>query len=253
MSHVTLRLEGRAAVITLDRPEARNALTGEMIDLLVARLGEADADERVRAIVLTGADPAFCAGLDLGALASESGGLRGRKWHSRPWPQTRKPVIGAVNGPAVTGGLEIALRCDFLVASERASFADTHARVGILPGWGLSALLPHAIGVRRAIEMSVTGNFMAADEALRFGLVNRVVPHPELLPAALALAEDIAGVDPEAAVAMLAALRKVAEVAVGDGFAVEAEARSAYRKASRPDDVARDRAAVIERGRSQVQ
>ncbi len=99
-----------------------------------------------------------------------------------PFPKLTKPLIGAINGVAVTGGFELALNCDFLVASERAKFGDTHARVGVMPGWGLTVLLPQAIGVRRAREMSFTGNFLSAEEALQFGLVNHVVAHDELLP-----------------------------------------------------------------------
>jgi enoyl-CoA hydratase len=122
-------------------------------------------DPSVRAVVLTGAGTAFCAGLDLRELGKSGANLRlvgpaaGRP---RPWRATTKPVIGAVNGPAVTAGLEIALTCDFLIASEQASFGDTHARVGVLPGWGLSYLLPQAVGVRRAREMSLTGRLVGA-------------------------------------------------------------------------------------------
>jgi len=106
-----------------------------------------------------------------------------------------KPVIGAVNGVAITGGFELALNCDFLVASEFAKFGDTHSRVGVMPGWGLTVLLPQAIGVRRAREMSFTGNFMLAQEALHFGLVNHVVAHIDLLPFTRHLARDIVGND----------------------------------------------------------
>ena len=105
-----------------------------------------------------------------------SSGARG------PFPRLTKPLIGAINGVAVTGGFELALNCDFLIASEHAKFGDTHTRVGVMPGWGLTVLLPQAIGVRRAREMSFTGNFMSADEALDVGLVNHVVPHAELIP-----------------------------------------------------------------------
>mgnify|MGYP000160953234 CR=1 FL=1 len=104
-----------------------------------------------------------------------------------------KPVIAAISGYAVAGGLELALNCDFLVASEHAKFGDTHTRVGVMPGWGLTVLLPQAIGVRRAREMSFTGNFMLADEALAFGLVNHVVPHDDLMPVTRAIAADIIG------------------------------------------------------------
>ena len=112
-----------------------------------------------------------------------------------PFPTLTKPLIGAVNGVAVTGGLEYALNCDFLVASEHAKFGDTHSRVGVMPGWGLTVLLPQAIGIRRAREMSFTGNFMLADEALAFGLVNHVVAHAELMPFTRQLALDIIGND----------------------------------------------------------
>ena len=126
--------------------------------------------------MLTGADPAFCAGLDLKELAAggealrETGAAGGTRRRQRgPFPEMATPVIGAVNGVAITGGFELALACDFLVASERARFADTHARVGIMPGWGLTVLLPEAIGVRRAKEMSTTGNFLDADDRARLG------------------------------------------------------------------------------------
>ena len=118
-----------------------------------------------------------------------SDGVRG------PFPKLSKPLIGAVNGVAITGGFELALNCDFLVASEHAKFGDTHSRVGVMPGWGLTVLLPQAIGIRRAREMSFTGNFMLADEALAFGLVNHVVPHAELIPTTRRLALDIIGND----------------------------------------------------------
>ena len=178
------------STITLNRPAKRNALSSELFAAMQGALVEADGDERVCAIVLTGADPAFCAGLDLEELGSTGKNLRvggPRPWQPGggrlpPWPVMTKPVIGAINGAAVTGGLELALQCDFLVASDRARFADTHARVGIMPGWGLTVLLPQAVGVRRAKEMSLTGNYVGAEEALALGLVNRVVPHEELLP-----------------------------------------------------------------------
>ena len=112
-----------------------------------------------------------------------------------PLPACTKPIIGAINGAAITGGFEIALNCDFLVASDRARFADTHARVGIQPGWGLTVLLPQAVGLRRAREMSATGNFIDAETALAWGLVNHVVPHDELLATVRGLAADIVSND----------------------------------------------------------
>jgi enoyl-CoA hydratase len=141
----------RIATITLNRPEARNALSSEVLRLLPQRLREVDADDAVDVIILTGTDPAFCAGLDLKELGSTGANLGAGGGGGRgPFPELAKPIIGAVNGPAITGGFELALACDFLVASDRARFGDTHARVGVMPGWGLTVLLPQAIGVRRA-------------------------------------------------------------------------------------------------------
>ena len=128
-------------------------------------------------------------------MAAAADGRRNGDGVRGPFPRLSKPLIGAVNGVAITGGFELALNCDFLVASEHAKFGDTHSRVGVMPGWGLTVLLPQAIGVRRAREMSFTGNFMLADEALAFGLVNHVVPHAELIPTTRRLALDIIGND----------------------------------------------------------
>ena len=191
---VLLDISERIATITLNRPEARNALSSDVLRLLPKRLRQAEASDDVDVIVLTGADPAFCAGLDLKELGSTGGNVGGTGSRDRgPFPHVTKPIIGAINGVAITGGFELALNCDFLVASEHAKFGDTHARVGVMPGWGLTVLLPQAIGVRRAREMSFTGNFMLADEALAFGLVNHVVAHAELLPFTRQLAHDISG------------------------------------------------------------
>jgi Enoyl-CoA hydratase/isomerase len=146
------------ATVTLNRPARRNALSAELITDLRRVLTDLDARPDVRVIVLTGADPAFCAGLDLTELGQPDSPL-GRVARGPVIPDLASPLIGAINGVAVTGGLELALACDFLVASERAGFADTHARVGIQPGWGLTVALPEAVGLRRAREMSATGNF----------------------------------------------------------------------------------------------
>jgi enoyl-CoA hydratase len=190
-SDVLYEVSDRIATITINRPEARNALTSEMLARIPQRMLDAEADDDVDVIILTGTDPAFTAGLDLKELGTDGSNLAGgsgadgsrNSYGVRgPFPTLTKPLIGAINGVAVTGGLEYALNCDFLVASERAKFGDTHSRVGVMPGWGLTVLLPQAIGIRRAREMSFTGNFMLADEALAFGLVNHVVPHADLIP-----------------------------------------------------------------------
>lgn len=181
------------ANVTLHRPEARNALNAELAAAIPAAVQTCDADPSVRAIILTGADPAFCAGFDLRDVAA--GERRGENPHLGWWgalPPTRVPVIGAINGAAVTGGLELALACDLRIASERARFGDTHAKVGVLPGWGLTILLPEAVGRARALQMSLTGELVDAPTALAWGLVNEVVPHDELLPRARAVAAMVA-------------------------------------------------------------
>lgn len=228
----------RVAVLTLNRPEARNALDAELLRALPAAVRSADEDDAVDVIVVTGADPAFCAGLDLKLLGTGGGGsFFDDGGVGRPWARTTKPVIGAVNGPAVTGGLEIALHCDFLVASERARFADTHARVGILPGWGLTVLLPQAVGARRAREMSLTGNFLSAQDALAAGLVNRVVPHDELLPTTLATARDIASGNQDAVRALLASYDRVLAVTPEEGHRLEAETARGWNARLGPDAI----------------
>jgi len=184
-------------VLTLNRPEARNALSTELFETLHASLAEADADDAVRAVVLTGADPAFCAGVDL-----KQAQQLGREYFSRfaehdcmaAIAGLRTPIIGAINGPTFTGGLEIALACDFLIASQRAVFADTHARVGILPGGGMTARLPQVLGAAMARRLSMTGEVIDAARAEHIGLVTEVVAHEDLLPRALGLAGQIAEV-----------------------------------------------------------
>jgi enoyl-CoA hydratase len=251
-------VDGIATVI-LHRPEARNALNSELRAALPAALRAADEDDRVRAIVLTGSDPAFCAGVDLKELGATGRNMRGEETDAgaerlgAPWPVMTKPVIGAINGPAVTGGLELALHCDFLVASERARFADTHARVGVMPGWGLTVLLPQAVGLRRAKEMSLTGNFLTAAEALAWGLVNHVVPHEELLPAALGLARDIASNDAEGVATLLASYKEAALTTAAEGLLIEERVSRAWRdQRFDPAEVERRRAAVVARGRAQT-
>ncbi len=250
----------RIATITLHRPEARNALSGELIANLRAAVASAHTDDDVDVVILTGSDPAFCAGLDLKELGSGAAQLTGTRPGSStpvaergPLPPGPKPVIGAVNGAAITGGFELALACDFLVASDRARFADTHARVGIQPWWGLTVLLPQAIGYRRAREMSATGNFCDAETALRWGLVNHVVPHDDLLPFTRGLAADIVSSDQRAVRQIYATYAEGSRVTVGDAWLVESEAASAWQgRGVDTDEVERRRRDVVDRGRSQL-
>ena len=254
-----LEVSDRTATVTLNRPETRNALSSELIRELRRAVGAAEADDGVDAIILTGADPAFCAGLDLKELGSggellrsDATGESAPAGHG-PLPPTTKPLIGAINGVAVTGGFEVALGCDFLVASERARFADTHARVGLQPGWGLSVLLPQAVGVRRAREMSATGNFIDAPTALAWGLVNHVVAHEDLLPFARSLAADIASNDQRAVRRLLATYAEGSELTGADAWALESRVAADWQQAGfDPSEVERRRAGIMDRGRSQT-
>jgi enoyl-CoA hydratase len=265
---VLVEVDGPVATVTLNRPDARNALDRALRKALPTTLQELDGRDDVAAIVLTGADPAFCAGLDLKELAAGGDALRetgaagprdggaaapGDARRTGPFPRLATPVIGAINGVAITGGFEVALACDYLVASERARFADTHARVGIMPGWGLTVLLPAAVGVRRAKELSTTGNFLDAETALAWGLVNHVVPHEELLPFCRRLGHDVASIDP---VAVRRMLQTYDEGSLRDGagaWALEAEVAAAWQgEGLDPAALEASRRAVIARGRTQL-
>lgn len=179
----------RVRTLTLNRPQSRNALSAALRDRFFAALADAEADDDIDVVILTGADPVFCAGLDLKELAGQTA----LPDISPRWPAMTKPVIGAINGAAVTGGLELALYCDILIASEHARFADTHARVGLLPTWGLSVRLPQKVGIGLARRMSLTGDYLSATDALRAGLVTEVVAHDQLLPTARRVAASIVG------------------------------------------------------------
>jgi enoyl-CoA hydratase len=254
---VLVETAGGVCTITLNRPNARNALSSSLMLASAAAIEAAEADADVDVIVLTGADPAFCAGLDLRELGDTGANLVGgrgdgtERWTNpiqATW-EVSTPVIGAINGPCVTGGFELALGCDFLVASERATFGDTHGRVGVSPGGGMSVLLPMAIGLRAAKEMSLTGNFVDAHEAHRLGLVNHVVAHEELMPRALALAADIAANDGPTVRHLKRLYDDNARMTVGDALANEQEIFRSYRVDFA--EIERRRRAIVERGRSQ--
>jgi len=254
---ILTEIADRVAVVTLNRPEARNALDPALTAALPDAIAACDARDDVDAIVLTGADPAFCAGVDLKSLSTDSEVRHVVSSDAdeliRPFPETTKPVIGAINGAAVTGGFEVALTCDFLVASERARFADTHARVGIMPGWGLTVLLAEAVGHRRAREMSITGNFVDAQTALVWGLVNHVVAHDELLAFARQLALDVASNDAAGVQNVLATYREEERTTDRETRRIELRRSQTWLESQRgvADEVAKRREAVMARGRSQ--
>ena len=176
------------ATLTLNRPQAMNALSRALRAELVRAFDDVAADPAIGVVILTGAGRAFCAGLDLKELGAtgvdpaSTGAAVADGDIVQAMARCDRPIIGAINGFAVTGGFELALACDVLIATPDARFADTHARVGIMPGWGLSQKLSRAIGIYRAKELSLTGNYLPAQQAAAWGLVNRVVQPEELLP-----------------------------------------------------------------------
>ncbi|SDE54925.1 enoyl-CoA hydratase [Pseudonocardia oroxyli] len=244
---------GAVRIITMNRPAARNALSGDLIVALYAALVAADAAEPVRAVVLTGADPAFCAGVDLKQAAAEGEAYFRRHRDSPVIEQTglmRTPIVGAVNGAAFTGGLELALGCDFLVASERAVFADTHTRVGVRPGGGMTARLPSLVGMGRARRMSLTGEVLDAAEAARIGLVTEVVAHGRLLDRAVELAT--AAAEPPADV--VADVKRMYVEGSGAPVLAALATETAIARSGRTDMAALEerRRAVMARNRAQL-
>lgn len=254
MPVIRVERAGEVATLTLDRPDAMNALSAELCDAIGHAFLELGRQGSARVVILTGAGRAFCAGVDLKELAS---GTRPATQISsdemigavRNFPG---PVIAAVNGFAITGGFELALACDFIIASSEARFADTHARVGIQPGWGLSQKLPRLIGMGRAKELSFTGNYLDAETACAWGLANRVVAPEELLPTCHALAQDMLSCDP----ASLRAYKRVIDegfaMTYGDGLRHESELATASMKQVSAEDVAARRERVQRRGRQQA-
>ena len=253
---VTIERDGPVAVVTMNRPDAMNALSRGLRAELAAAMEAVNADPEVRAVVLTGAGTrAFTAGLDLKELGIEGlGAANAAEPLANPVKAIEtcaKPVIGAINRVAITGGFEVAVACDILIASENARFADTHARVGIMPGWGLSQKLSRLIGISRAKELSLSGNFLDAHTACAWGLVNRVVAADDLLAVAKQLAADIATADPGMVQAYKALIDQGFALPFGEAMALEHAKSSAANGGVDPGEVEARRRAVMERGRAQ--
>ena len=253
MSVIRVERSGEIATVVLDRPEALNALSTQLCDAIGMTFLELAREGEVRAVVLTGAGRAFSAGVDLKELAS--GERRVAQLGAQEMIEAVRhfpgPVIAAVNGFAITGGFELALACDFIVASREARFADTHARVGILPGWGLSVKLPRLVGIGRAKELSFTGNYLDAETACAWGLVNRVTEPDELLPTCLALANDALSCQPQVLRDYKQLIDEGFASTYGDALAHEAEVSGKMMRNVSAADVAQRRDAVQSRGRNQ--
>ena len=244
-------------VLTLNRPRAANALSMELRRTLTTAIDRLAATPDVRVLILTGAGNAFCAGLDLKELGAAAEGTRvlGAGPETDPVAALRRfagPVIGAINGATITGGFELAMACDVLIASTHARFADTHARVGVMPGWGLSQILPRLLGPYRAKELSLTGNFLSAAKAEAWGLVNRVVEPDQLLPEALQLARDMLSTVPEMLVAYKRLIDDGYAMNFQDGVAEEKKRSKAWSASITGSQIEQRRNAVQARGKLQT-
>jgi enoyl-CoA hydratase len=253
MSVLLVEKSGGIATITLNRPEALNALSAELRLAIERTFRDLAKDSEVRVAILTGAGRAFSAGIDLKELSRGSVERSGAADYDMIGAirDFGAPLIGAVNGHAITGGFELALACDFLIASEHAQFGDTHARVGIVPGWALSQKLQRLIGIGRAKELSLTGNFIGAEQAERWGLVNRVVPASQLMPVCQKLAQDMLSCDPPS-------LRRYKQMidagyagTLADGLALERRMSREHLADVTPEAIAQRRAGIQDRGRQQ--
>jgi enoyl-CoA hydratase len=242
------------ATVTLNRPEKLNALNRELRKTFCQAMQELRADPEVRVVIITGAGRAFCVGLDLRELGTAQGGVRdeGKVSFVSVIDDMEVPVIAAVNGFAITGGFELALACDLIIAADTAQFADTHARVGVMPGGGMSARLPRAVGIRKAKELSLTGNYLPAREAERMGLVNRAVPASDLMAAARELATQIAGANQKIVRQMKQLYERTTRTSLQEALQIEQEAFSAFNRAADLGELGGARESVMQRGRAQA-
>jgi enoyl-CoA hydratase len=228
-AHALIEQRGHVLVVTMNRPEARNALSPSMMALMRQAWDRVDADPGIRVCVLTGAGGAFCAGADLKAMTADHPGsrlgdldlavieplLKGRR--------LSKPLIAAVEGPAIAGGTEILQACDIRVAGQSARFGVSEARWGLFPLGGSAVRLPRQIPYTLAADLLLTGRHIRAAEALAMGLIGHVVPDGQALAKALEIADAIAANGPVAVRAILATMRETEGMAENDAFAIEAK------------------------------
>ena len=255
---VLVEKDGGIATVTLNRPKAMNALSRALRTQIAETFEALEADPEIRVAILTGAGKAFCAGLDLKELGQSEqavGGVQGEITLKDPVTAINAfsgPVIGAINGVAITGGFELAIAADILICSENARFADTHARVGIMPGWGLSQKLSRVLGIYRAKELSLTGNFLSAEQAYEWGMVNRVVPADELLPTCRQLAEDMLSVVPECLPTYKKLIDDGFAQSFGDSLQTELKVSAEANKSVAGSAVEKRRAGIQARGKQQT-
>jgi enoyl-CoA hydratase len=243
------------AILTFNRPEKLNALSLELRLELQKEIVSLRSDKEIGVVILTGSGRAFCVGRDLNELGSDSIRKQERILEqSNPAELLRtlpQPVIGAINGLAITGGLEISLSCDMLFITPETKFADTHVHLGLIAGWGLSQRLSRIIGINRARELSLTGNYLSAELAYQWGLANRIVSREELLPTCIALARDMLSAQKEVVFKTKRLINRGFDLSLGDAMTYESEINRLHQIPS-ADGVKALKDGVQNRGRNQA-
>ena len=251
---ITTETEGAVTIVTLNRPEALNALSSKVLDDLIGAFEAYQADDSQRCAIITGAgDKAFAAGADIKEMSDKAAAdfyLQDffAKWTSHIVEATRKPWIAAVNGFALGGGCELAMMADFIIASDKAKFGQPEIKLGVAPGMGGSQRLTRAVGKAKAMEMCLTGRMMDAAEAERSGLVARVVPHDELMTEAKKTAAAIAAMPPMAAMVNKEMVNAAYETTLTQGVLHE---RRLFQILTATEDKAEGMAAFVEKREGQ--
>jgi len=256
MTDLLLQREDGFAILTLNRPDARNALSPQLLLDLCEAFRQLQSDNDIHVVILTGAGTAFCAGLDLKAMAEDESGLGVYAIHAQhditaAMAAFDRPIIIGVNGVAATGGFELALMGDILLASSGARFADTHCRVGLAPGWGLSQKLARIIGPSRAREAHFTGNVISAQQAEAWGLVSRVVAPEDLLDACRQVAMDIVSCVPETVKVYKQMVNEGLQTDLAAGLAMERSVMTDVNQRVSGDVIANRRSSVQQRVKNQ--
>lgn len=245
------QVQGRVAILTLNRPKALNALNDALMDELGQALLKLDADDDIGAIIITGSEKAFAAGADIAAMANWSHmDVFKSEYITRNWEtmlRIRKPIIAAVSGYALGGGCELAMMCDFIIAADTAKFGQPEIKLGVIPGAGGSQRLPRAVGKSKAMDMVLTGRMMDSAEAERSGLVSRIVPADKLMQEALDVATAIASMSLPSVMMAKEAVNRAWESPLSEGLLFE---RRAFHSLFGTDDQKEGMKAFLEKRQS---